>query len=243
MDRRTAWQLTKSVTRVVFVLCLVLRRVDLAHIMILPRLSDRQTERLSHSFLSLPASCPSPAASTHWTEPQNGSTGHQTVPSQRGEGRGTGGGGGVTKQKSCHANSKKRKSPVCFTTVLQPSLGRVAAAACRKTRGRRIRPARHSLSSSLPSSLAAARLNHQWLSATRGCTQILHFLLSRHNGGRAAAVLTRRRQREEASTAIKQAKWRRFGQNAAQNIWNIFKWSSSKRRKLITSTKILNSVI
>lgn len=85
----------------------------------------------------------------------------------------------------------------------------------------RIRPARPSLPSSLPSSPAAGLLNHQWLSATRGCTQILHFLLSRHSRGRAAAALTRRRRREEASAS--RMIWFDLVKKAAQNIWKIFK--------------------
>lgn len=81
----------------------------------------------------------------------------------------TGGGEGDKKQKSCDANSKK--SPICFTAVLQLILGRVSPAACRQTLSH-IRPACCTLSSSLPSSLAAALLNHHPLSALHGCKQM-----------------------------------------------------------------------
>lgn len=65
---------------------------------------------------------------------------------RRGEGEG-GGGWREKKQMSCDANSKK--SPICFTTLLQHILGRASLAACRQTLSH-IRPTRcSSLSSSL----------------------------------------------------------------------------------------------
>lgn len=106
MDRQTAWQLTKSVTWVVFVLCLVLWRVDLTHIMILPRL--RQTERLSHSFLSPPAPRPPLAASTldcasKW---QHGAS-NSPLTERRGEQVGE----GESQNKSHAMQTVKKKEP------------------------------------------------------------------------------------------------------------------------------------
>lgn len=163
LDRQTARQLTKSVIRVMFVLCLLLRQSNgqyqdaaearwhfLMGMVFIEKRKGRESNFLT-TVVFKPRkcfcfyTCHTPFFLSQQNHVAKWQHVRQTAFSKR-EARGGDNrrSGEREKQMSCNANSKE--SPV-FTTVLQHILGRASAAACRQTF-----PARCSLCSSLLSS-------------------------------------------------------------------------------------------